>query len=292
MIEFLLIFLTDIPKCFIHLDKLNDMLAHVGLFTRMISILVSKRLEESSENNINKEDFLDPDFLQEIEQMNGDIRQIFLKAPESSQLRFPMDDGFLFMNLLFRHLNDLLISNVCSVALIKKEIGMVKESLESLKSSFGKVRQTLDDTSGVVKDCWVRALDVAYEAEHVINSILVRDKSLSHLIFSLPRVTDKVKLILEEVTSLRMKDENGYDVLDAKSSDKTIELTVGHEEEATSLQLKDENGDGVLDAKSSDKPIVTPRAYTLDVAGTRRPLLAPKRTLGLAFLTQRKNSMQ
>ncbi|WMV23017.1 hypothetical protein MTR67_016402 [Solanum verrucosum] len=234
MIEFLLIFLTDIPKRFIHLDKLNDMLAHVGLLTRMIIILVSKRLEESSENNINKEDFLDPDFLQDFEQMNGDIRHIFLKAPESSQLRFPMDDGFLFMNLLFRHLNDLLISNVCSVALIKKEIGMVKESLESLKSSFGKVRQTLDDTSGVVKDCWVRALDVAYEAEHVINSILVRDKSLSHLIFSLPRVTDKVKLNLEEVTSLQLKDENGYDVLDAKSSDKTIELTVGHEEEATS----------------------------------------------------------
>ncbi|KAK4720596.1 hypothetical protein R3W88_010829 [Solanum pinnatisectum] len=212
MIEFLLIFLIDIPKRFIHPDKLNDMLAHVGLLTRKISIL----MEESSENNINKEDFSDPDFL---------------------------------------HLNDLLISNVCSVALIKKEIGMVKESLESLKSSFGKVRQTLDDTSGVVKDCWVRALDVAYEAEHVINSILVRDKSLSHLIFSLPRVTDKVKLILEEVTSIQLKDENRDDDLDAKSSHKTIELTVGHEEEATSLQLKDENGDDVLDAKFSDKTI-------------------------------------
>ncbi|KAH0651903.1 hypothetical protein KY284_031815 [Solanum tuberosum] len=34
--------------------------------------------------------------------------------------------------------------------------------------------------------------------------------------------------------------------------------------------------------------VVTPRAYTLDVAGTRRPLLVPKRTLGLAYLTQRK----
>ncbi|WMV25927.1 hypothetical protein MTR67_019312 [Solanum verrucosum] len=83
MMKFLLIFLTDIPKCYIHRDKLNDMLAHL------------------------------------------------------------------------EHLNDLLISNAYSVALIQKEIEMVKESLEFLRSSFGKVRQTLDDTSGVVKDCWL-----------------------------------------------------------------------------------------------------------------------------------------
>ncbi|KAK6790763.1 hypothetical protein RDI58_009844 [Solanum bulbocastanum] len=148
MMEFLLIFLTDIPKSFIHSGRLNDMLAHIRVLTRKISILVS------SENNINKADFSAPDFLQEIERMKGDIRQIFLKAPESSQLHFPMDDGFFFMNILLRHLNDLLISNAYSVSLIKNEIGMVKECLEFLRSSFGKVRQTLDDSSGVVKDCW------------------------------------------------------------------------------------------------------------------------------------------
>ncbi|KAH0678266.1 hypothetical protein KY284_019351 [Solanum tuberosum] len=251
MMEFLLIFLTDIPKCFIYRDKLNDMLAHVGLLTRKISILVSKLLEESCEDNINEVDFSAPDLLQEIEQMKGDIKQFFLKDPESSKLRFPMDDGFLFMNLLLRHLNDLLISNVYSVALIKKEIGMVKESLEFIRSSFGKVRQTLDDTSEVVKDCWVHALDVAYEAEHVINSILVRDKALSHLIFSLPRVTDKIKLIVAEVTSLRQEDKNGDDPLDAKSFNEPIEstslsfveVTVGHEEDESWIidQLLDEH---------------------------------------------------
>ncbi|KAG5608463.1 hypothetical protein H5410_019744 [Solanum commersonii] len=251
MMEFLLIFLTDIPKRFIHREKLNDMLAHAGVLTRKISILVSKLLEEISENNINEADFSAPDFLQEIEQMKGDIRQIFLKTPESSQLRFPMDDGFLFMNLLLRHLNDLLISNVYSVTLMKKEIGMVKESLEFLTSSFRKVTKTLDDTSGVVKDCWLHALDVAYEAEHVINSILVRDKALSHLIFSLPNVTDKIKLIVAQVTDLQLEDKNGDEPLDAKSSNEPIELTsssffevtVGHEEDEARIigQLLDEH---------------------------------------------------
>ncbi|KAG5608468.1 hypothetical protein H5410_019749 [Solanum commersonii] len=227
MMEFLLNFLIDIPEHFIHRDKFNDMLAHVGEVTRKISILVSKMLKESSKNNINEASFSTPDLLQEIEQMKGDIRQILLKAPESSQLRFPMDDGFLFMNLLLRHLNDLLISNVYSVMLIKKEIGMVKESLEFLRSSFMKVRQTLDDsTSGVVKDCWVRALDVAYEAEHI-------------------------NLIVAEVTSLQLEAKNGDDPFDTKSSDKPIEstsssfveATVSHEEEEARIinQLLDEH---------------------------------------------------
>ncbi|KAG5608475.1 hypothetical protein H5410_019756 [Solanum commersonii] len=66
MVEFLLIFLTDIPKSFIHSGRLNDMLAHIRVLTRKISILVS------SENNINKADFSAPDFLQEIERMKGD----------------------------------------------------------------------------------------------------------------------------------------------------------------------------------------------------------------------------
>ncbi|KAH0681842.1 hypothetical protein KY289_019594 [Solanum tuberosum] len=248
MMEFLLIFFTDIPKRFIHREKLNDMLAHAGVLTRKISILVSKLFEEISENNINEADFSALDFLQEIEQMKGHIRQIFLKAPESSQLRFPMDDGFLFMNLLLRHLTDLLISNAYSVSLIKNEIGMVKQSLEFLTSSF---RKTLDDSSGVVKDCWLHALDVAYEAEHVINCILVRDKALSHLIFSLPNVTDKIKHIVAQVNGLQLEDKNGDEPLDAKSSNEPIEstsstfveVTVGHEEDEARIigQLLDEH---------------------------------------------------
>ncbi|KAH0692237.1 hypothetical protein KY285_019334 [Solanum tuberosum] len=182
MIEFLLIFLTDIPKRFIHHEKLNDMLAHVALLTRKISIL----MEESSENNINEADFSAPDLLQEIERMKGDIKQNFLKAPDqSSQLCFPMDD------------------------------------------------------------------DVAYEAEYVINSILVRDKALSHLLFSLPNVTDKIKLIVAEVTSLQLEDKNGDHPLDAKSfvkpiestSSPFVEVTVGHQKEESQIiaQLLDEH---------------------------------------------------
>ncbi|KAK6791840.1 hypothetical protein RDI58_010921 [Solanum bulbocastanum] len=205
---------SDIPKRSIHRAKLNDMLAHVGVLTRKISILVSELMEESSENNINKADFSAPYMLQEIEQMKEDIKQLFLKATESSQIRFPMDDGLLFMNLLLRHLNDLLISNAYSVALIKKETGMVKESLEFLRSSFGKNMSLIPFLSEIM---------------------------LSRISYSLPSVTDKTKRIVAEVTNLQLEDKNGDDPLDAKSSDELIEstsssfveVTVGHEEDET-----------------------------------------------------------
>ncbi|KAG5611301.1 hypothetical protein H5410_022582 [Solanum commersonii] len=119
-----------------------------------------------------------------------------------------------------------------------KEIGMVIESLEFLRSSFGKVRQMLYDTSGAIKDCWMRALDVAYEAEHI-------------------------KLIVAEVTSLQLEDKNGDVPLDAESSDKPIkstssffvEVTVGHEEyEAWIIdQLLDEH-ESKLDVISISQP--------------------------------------
>ena len=97
----------------------------------------------------------------------------------------------------------------------------------------------------------MRAFDVVYETEHVINSILVRDKALSHLIFSLPNVTGKIKLIVAQVTGLQLEDKNGDEPLDAKSSHESIvltsspfvEVTVGHEEEEARIidQLLDEH---------------------------------------------------
>lgn len=186
-----------------------------------MSILVRK-LEESSSN---EENFAAPYFLQQIEQIKGDLK-IHLKAPDSSQLCFPMGAGILFMDLLLRHLNNLFNSNASTVALIlNQEIGMLKEDLEFLRSFFGKVKQTMDDNRSL-KGLWGRALDVAHEVQHVINSFLVRDNALSHLIFSLPSVIDKIKLIVVEVevTSLLLEDTAKIgDPLDANSSNEPIE---------------------------------------------------------------------
>ncbi|KAM3281987.1 hypothetical protein P3S67_027634 [Capsicum chacoense] len=195
MIEFLLIILTDVPKDVIRHDKLFVLLARVGALIREVAILVCN-LEENSmdEENMNEISCASRDLLENIELLKEDLKHVFLKAPaNSSQLCFPMSDGLLFMTLLLRNLNDLLNSNADSVALIKEEIGRVKEDLELIRSFFEKVEQELN------RDLWAHVLDVAYEAEHSINSILARDQGLFQFIFLLPDTVEKIKLVKKVV---------------------------------------------------------------------------------------------
>ncbi|XP_009758239.1 putative late blight resistance protein homolog R1A-3 isoform X1 [Nicotiana sylvestris] len=234
MIEFLLIILTDMPKGIIHHDKLFDLIARVGALTREVATLVL-HLEEKSRNeeNINESNIITLDLLENIELLKEDLKHVYLKVPSLSQLCFPMSDGPLFMNLLLINLNDLLNSNSYSVTLIKEEIALVKEYIELTRSFFVNVEQEL------CQDNWIHALNVAYEAEHAINSILVRDHGLLHLIFLLPDTIEKIKIIKEEVFNLSKKIPKNRSLIVVNSPNRPIlrnsaivnQVIVGFEEE-------------------------------------------------------------
>uniref|UniRef100_A0A1S4CS96 Uncharacterized protein n=1 Tax=Nicotiana tabacum TaxID=4097 RepID=A0A1S4CS96_TOBAC len=167
MVEFLLIILTDLPKDSIHNGKLFEFLARVGALTRDIST-IARDLEEKSRNGeiTNETNSATLGLLENIELLKRELKDIYLKAPDSSQLCFPMSDGPLFIHLQLRHLNGLLNSNAYSVALIKEEIKLMKEYLEFIRYFLMNVEQEL------YKNLWARALDVAYEAKDVIDSII------------------------------------------------------------------------------------------------------------------------
>ncbi|CAN4105994.1 unnamed protein product [Withania somnifera] len=232
MIDFLLIILADVPKDVIHHDKLFVLLARVEALTREVFILV-RNLEENSRNNenMNETSGAGLNLLENIEILKGDLKNVFLKAPaDSSQLCFPLRDGPLFMTLLLRNLNDLLISNAFSVSLIKEEIDRVKEDLQLIRSCFRNVEQEM------YRDLWTRVLDVAYEAEHGINSILARDHGLMQLIFLLPHTVEKINLVKKEVQE---KISKNMSINVANAPNKTVEskssiigqIIVGFEEE-------------------------------------------------------------
>ncbi|XP_049388477.1 putative late blight resistance protein homolog R1B-23 [Solanum stenotomum] len=189
MIEFLLIILSDVPKDVIRHDKLFVLLARVRELTEEVFVLF-RNLEE----NMNEASAANLNLLESIELLKEDLKNDFLKArAASSQLRFPRSDGPLFMTLLLTNLKDLVNSNASSVALIKKQIKQVKEDLEIIRSFFGYVEQELH------RDLWTRVLDLAYEAEHAIKSILAQDHGLLQLIFILPDTVEKIKLVKREV---------------------------------------------------------------------------------------------
>ncbi|KAM3236053.1 hypothetical protein P3L10_016090 [Capsicum annuum] len=127
MIEFLLIILTDVPKDFIHYEKLFVLLARVGALIREVSVLV-RNLEDNTKE-INGASL---NLLENIELLRQDLKNVFLKAASnSSQLCFPMSDGPLFMNILLRNLNDFLNSNAYSVTSFEEETEWIIRKLTS-----------------------------------------------------------------------------------------------------------------------------------------------------------------
>ncbi|PHT49127.1 hypothetical protein CQW23_13335 [Capsicum baccatum] len=239
------------PKDFIHNEKLSVLLARVGALIREVSILI-RNLEKNStdEENMDKISCASQELLENIELLKKDFKHIFLKAPaDSSELCFPMSDGPLFMTLLLRNLNDLLNSNAYSVALIKEEISRVKEDLVHIRSFFGNVEQELH------RDLWTRILDVAYEAEHAINSILARDHGLLQLIFLLPDTVEKIKLIKKEVQEKISKNTS---IIFANSPNKPVinrpsiasKIIVGFEEETEWIIRKLTSGSAEVDVIS------------------------------------------
>ncbi|XP_047261087.1 putative late blight resistance protein homolog R1B-16, partial [Capsicum annuum] len=170
MIDFLLIIVTDMPKDFIRQDKLFYLMARIGALIRETSTLIHD-LEEKSRSGESTDETsrATQDLLKNIELLKEDVKYVSLKAPDLCQWSFPMSDGQLFMHLLHRHSTDLLDSDAYSISCIKVEIELVREDLKFMRSFFVNVEKRL------YKDLWARLLDAAYEAKHVIDSIIVRD---------------------------------------------------------------------------------------------------------------------
>ncbi|PHU18134.1 hypothetical protein BC332_13829 [Capsicum chinense] len=152
-------------------DKLFVLMERVEALTKEVFVLLLN-LEESTKNEENMKDTSGAilNLLENIEILKEDLKNVFLKAPaDSSQLCFPTSDGPLFVTFLLKNLKDFHNSNFSTVALIKEEIRWVKEDLELVRSFFRKVEKELN------RALWASVLDMGYEAEHAINSIIVRD---------------------------------------------------------------------------------------------------------------------
>ncbi|KAM3376439.1 hypothetical protein P3S68_015154 [Capsicum galapagoense] len=214
MIEFLLIILTDMPKEIIHHDKLFDLLARVGALIREVSTLVHD-LEEKSRNeeSTDEKSRATLDLLENIELLKEDLEHVYLKAPDSSQWCFPMSDGPLFMHLLHRHLNDLLYSNAYSIALIKEEIGLVKEDLEFIRSFFGNVEK------GLYKDLWAHAL-----CEDVSNLLEKIPKNKSLVVVNAPKNPLERRSLTSGKIIVGFKEETNWLITKLTSGPKDLDV--------------------------------------------------------------------
>ncbi|KAM3268211.1 hypothetical protein P3S67_031761 [Capsicum chacoense] len=233
MIEFLLIILADVSKDVIHHDKLFVLLVRIGELTKGVFVLARNLAENlTNEENVKETSSASLNLLEDIDILKKDLKNVFLKVPaDSSHLYFPM------------------------IVLIKEKIGWVKEHLEHIRSFFGNVEQELH------RDLWTRVLDVAYEAEHAINSILARDHGLLQFIFLLHDTIEKIKIVKKEVQEKISKKTS---IISANSPNKPVinklsiagEIVVGFLEETEWIIRKLTSGPSEIDQEHNEKKLL------------------------------------
>ncbi|KAH0685772.1 hypothetical protein KY290_017305 [Solanum tuberosum] len=158
---------------------------------------------------------------------------------------------------------------------LEEEIGQVEEDLESIRYFFMNIEQEW------YNDLWARVLNVTYEAKDVIDSIIVRDNGLLHLIFSLPINIKKIKLIKKDISNLHEKipENRCLNVLNSpkkpveSKSLTTDKIIVGFEEETNLILRKLTSGPADLDVIS-----------ITDMPGSSKTTLAYKYTMINQFL--------
>ncbi|PHU13745.1 hypothetical protein BC332_14950 [Capsicum chinense] len=113
----------------------------------------------------------------------------------------------------------------------------------------------MNSKKGLYKGLWAHVLYVAYEAKDVIDSIIIRDNGLLHLIFSLPITIKKIRLIKEEVSDLSEKIPKNRSLIVVNSPENLVErnslatskIIVGFEDETDRIIRKFTSGPVDLD---------------------------------------------
>ncbi|KAM3326834.1 hypothetical protein P3S67_001960 [Capsicum chacoense] len=185
-IEFLLFFLSNVPNHDISGKWLNEVLEEVGAIVGDILYAIQKLLPSSITNDDTKEINLER----------------YYKSFKFIPSRFPTVGGLSFVDSLLRKLNEMQLKYEVSVgSIMKPHICVLEKEFSSPTSTFRDVAKVYHQHE-VLKDLNRSTINLAYEAEVAIDSILVQHNVLWYLFFSLPTIIKEIKHIYAEVNKI------------------------------------------------------------------------------------------
>ncbi|KAM3357281.1 hypothetical protein P3S68_023995 [Capsicum galapagoense] len=202
-IEFLLFFLGNVPNHNINAKWLNEVLEEVGAIAGDILYAIQKLLPSSITNDDTKEINLGAIQISEkIENLKTQVEERYYKSFKFIPSRFPTVGRLSFVDSLLRKLNEMQLKSEVSVgSIMKPHICVLEKEFSSLTSTFRDVAK-LYHQHAVLKDLHRSTINLAYEAELAIDSILVQHNVLWHLFFSLPTIIKEIKHIYAEVNKM------------------------------------------------------------------------------------------
>ncbi|KAM3326837.1 hypothetical protein P3S67_001963 [Capsicum chacoense] len=195
-IEFLLFFLGNVPNHNINGKWLNEVLEEVGAIVGDILYAIQKLLLSSITKDDTKEINLGAILISEkTENLKAQVEERYYKSFKFIPSQFPTVGGLSFVDSLLRKLNEMQLKSEVSVgSIMKPHICVIEKEFSSLTSTFREHE--------VLKDLQRSIINLAYEAEVAIDSILVQHNVLWHLFFSLPTIIKEIKHINAEVNKM------------------------------------------------------------------------------------------
>ncbi|XP_059289534.1 LOW QUALITY PROTEIN: putative late blight resistance protein homolog R1A-3 [Lycium ferocissimum] len=212
-IEFLLVFLdADVSNPAIYGNWLNEVMEKVGAIAGDVLYVIQKLLPRSiNEDDTSKINICSIQILEKTKDLNAQV-ETYYKSLKFTPSQFPMVGGLSFLDSVLRKLNGMSKSESGLVFEMKPDISNLVKKLSSVTSILEKELSSLSsifrDVAKVhhehenLKDLQRRTINLAYEAEVAIDSILAHYNAFWHIFCSLPTILKEIKHIKEEVTEM------------------------------------------------------------------------------------------
>ncbi|XP_016434544.1 putative late blight resistance protein homolog R1A-3 [Nicotiana tabacum] len=201
-IEFLLVFLAGVPNRFINGKRLNGVLEKVVALVGE-TLFLSQKLRASStiKDHTSKTNLTLTEIIERSENLKAQVEERYYKSLKFIPYgQFPTVGGVILLGSFLRKLDEMLKSE-SGLVMLKPHIGILQKELSSLTSIIRDVAKVQHEHE-ILKDLQGSIINLAYEAEVVIDSILAQYNSLWHLFCSLPTIIEEIKHISVEVTEM------------------------------------------------------------------------------------------
>ncbi|KAH0661238.1 hypothetical protein KY284_026169 [Solanum tuberosum] len=205
-IEFLLVFLNaDVSNHAIDGNWLNDVMEKVGAIAGDVLYIIQKLLPSSiNKDDTSKINIWSIQILEKTKDLKAQV-ETYYKSLKFTPSQFPTAGGLCFLESLLRKLNEMSKSKSCLDFMMKPHIGnlekelssltsILEEELSSLSSIFRDVAKAHHEHK-IPKNLHRRTINLAYEVEVAIDSILVQYNVLWHIFCSLPSILKEIKHI-------------------------------------------------------------------------------------------------
>ncbi|XP_055813988.1 putative late blight resistance protein homolog R1A-3 [Solanum dulcamara] len=213
-IQFLLVFLdADVSNHVINGNWLNEVMEKVGAIVGDVLYVIQKLLPTSiNKDDTSKISLCSIQILEKTKDLKAQVETYYKSLKFTPSQFFLTVGGLSFLDFFLRKLNKMSKSKSGLDFLMKPLLGNLEKELSSLTSILEKELSSLSSVfrdvakvhqeHKILKDLQRRTINLAYEAEVAINSVLAQYNAFLYIFCSLPTILKEIKQINAEVAEM------------------------------------------------------------------------------------------